>query len=122
MYAETDNADSDSHFFPTRSCARLSHTWHGCDLVYGVATRHSRVTAGPWLYRTGHPDGSISSRWFGGTDRASLHEFLPGDINLLLISVSLTDNTRHILDNDKFSLLGKMAASVVNISRGPTVV
>jgi hypothetical protein len=38
----------------------------------------------------GDPDGLIPSAWYSGTDKASLHEFLKQDIDVLVVSVPLT--------------------------------
>ena len=64
-------------------------------------TPESRRDRGFILPGTGDADGTIPSRWFSGTDKASLHKFLAADIDILLISVPLTDKTRHLLDKEE---------------------
>src|SRR5579871_4792469 len=68
---------------------------------------------------TGDPDGSIPSAWFSGMEKASLHNFLSQDIDILLVSVPLTKQTTHFLAEEEFKILGaKKNAFIVNISRG----
>lgn len=60
----------------------------------------------------------IPSAWYSGTDKASLHNFLSQDIDILLVSVPLTPSTRHFLAAEEFTILGKKNAFIVNIARG----
>ena len=39
---------------------------------------------------TGDPDGSVPRKWYHGSEKASLHEFLEQDLDVLVISVPLT--------------------------------
>ena len=73
---------------------------------------------------TGDADGSLPSAWYSGLDKKSLHKFLAQDIDILLVSVPLTDATRHFLSTEEFSILsqgGKRPAFVSNIARGQIV-
>lgn len=73
---------------------------------------------------TGDPDGSIPSAWYSGLDKKSLHNFLKQDIDMLLVSVPLTEQTRHFLSTEEFEILsqkGKKPAFVTNIARGPII-
>lgn len=73
---------------------------------------------------TGDPDGSIPSAWYSGLDKKSLHNFLKQDIDILLISVPLTDQTRHFLSTEEFRVLsqdGKRPVFVTNIARGAII-
>ncbi|KKY26094.1 putative 2-hydroxyacid dehydrogenase [Diplodia seriata] len=63
---------------------------------------------------TGDPDGSIPSAWYSGLDRESLHQFLAQDVDILLVSVPLTDQTRGFLGDDEFAVLSKGSASAAN--------
>jgi hypothetical protein len=53
-------------------------------------TPEKRADQGYIVPNTGDPDGSIPTKWFSGTDKQSLHDFLSQDIDLLVISVPLT--------------------------------
>lgn len=73
---------------------------------------------------TGDIDGSIPKEWFSGLDKKSLHNFLAQDIDVLLVSVPLTDDTRHFLSEEEFSVLsqnGKKPAFIANIARGQII-
>lgn len=70
---------------------------------------------------TGDEDGSIPSAWYSGLDKPSLHNFLEQDIDILLISVPLTKETRGFLGTEEFKILGKKKALIVNISRGSII-
>lgn len=67
---------------------------------------------------TGDPDGTIPCGWFSGLDKASLRNFLSQEIDHLVVSVPLTNETRHFLAAPEFSILGKRNAFISNISRG----
>jgi phosphoglycerate dehydrogenase-like enzyme len=70
---------------------------------------------------TGDVDGTIPSKWYSGTDKDSLHNFLKQDIDVLLISVPLTKETRHMLSTAEFDILSKKKALISNIARGPVI-
>jgi len=70
---------------------------------------------------TGDEEGLIPSAWYSGLDKASLHNFLKQDIDVLLIAVPLTPQTQHFLGKEEFEILGKKNAFIVNIARGPII-
>lgn len=95
----------------------------GMDVVAYTATPRttpeSRRDTGYIVPGTGDPDGSIPSAWYSGTDKASLHEFLSQDIDILLVSAPLTKDTTHMLAAPEFEILGsRRNAFIANISRG----
>ena len=101
----------------------------GMDVVAYTAgpkeTKESKRDKGYIVPGTGDLEGDIPGRWFSGTDKASLHEFLGQDLDVLLISVPLTEKTRGMLGREEFEILGKKGGRhtfVVNISRGKIVV
>lgn len=82
-------------------------------------TPESKKDTGYIVPHTGDPDGTLPSAWYSGLDKASLHHFLAQDIDVLLVSVPLTDVTLHFLGKEEFEILGKQKnAFVANISRG----
>lgn len=81
-------------------------------------TPESKKDRGYIVPGTGDPDGVIPSEWYSGLDKASLHTFLKQDIDILLVSVPLTPETRHFIAAEEFEILGKKNAFVVNIARG----
>ena len=73
---------------------------------------------------TGDADGSLPSAWYSGLDKPSLHNFLSQNIDILLVSVPLTNETRHMLSTEEFKVLsqhGKRPGFVTNIARGPII-
>ena len=85
-------------------------------------TPESKKDTGYIVPNTGDPDGTLPSAWYSGLDKTSLHNFLAQDIDVLLVSVPLTDATRHSLGKEEFEILGKKNALVVNIARGSIIV
>ncbi|KAK3385258.1 hypothetical protein B0H63DRAFT_180803 [Podospora didyma] len=68
---------------------------------------------------TGDPDGLIPSRWFHGSSREAVDEFLSQDLDLLVVSLPLTAASRHILGKEQFEILAKHKKSFIsNIARG----
>ena len=84
-------------------------------------TPESKKYGGYTVPGTGDPDGLIPSAWYSGVDKESLHNFLKQDIDILLISVPLTAETRHSLAAEEFAILGKKNAFIVNIARGAII-
>ncbi|KAF2085626.1 hypothetical protein K490DRAFT_67509 [Saccharata proteae CBS 121410] len=100
----------------------------GMDVIAYTATPkdtpESRADHGFIVPGTGDADGSIPSAWYSGLDKASLHNFLAQDIDILLVSVPLTKETTHFLSTEEFHILssnGKRKAFISNISRGQII-
>ncbi|KAA8576431.1 hypothetical protein EYC84_006555 [Monilinia fructicola] len=106
-----------------RQAARISKAM-GMDVIAYTAsprpTPESRKDTGKYIVpNTGDPDGLIPSAWYSGLDKSSLHNFLSQDIDILLIAVPLTPQTRHFLSAPEFEILGsKTNAFIINIARG----
>ncbi|PYI08736.1 hypothetical protein BO78DRAFT_459575 [Aspergillus sclerotiicarbonarius CBS 121057] len=105
-----------------RQCARVAKAF-GMD-VYAF-TMHPRATpesrkadafSEPGL---GDADGEFPSKWFWGKDQ--LNEFLSSDLDLLVITVPLTRETRGIISREQFALLDKKKTYVSNIARGAVI-
>lgn len=87
-------------------------------------TPESKKDTGYIVPGTGDPDGTFPEKWYSGTSSKELHEFLGSGLDVLVVSVPLTKDTRHLLSTEEFGILsaprpktGK-GAFVVNISRG----
>ncbi|RQM04570.1 hypothetical protein DH86_00004225 [Scytalidium sp. 3C] len=108
-----------------RQAARVAKAL-GMDVIAYTAsprpTPESRKDTGYIVPRTGDPDGTIPSAWYSGTDKASLHNFLAQDIDVLLVSVPLTAATTYLLGAEELAILGKQNAHVINIARGKVIV
>ncbi|KAI1423557.1 hypothetical protein F5Y12DRAFT_524689 [Xylaria sp. FL1777] len=70
----------------------------------------------------GDPEGTLPTRWFSGTTPAELGEFLGSGLDLLVVAVPLTPETRGMLGAAQFKLLAKKKTYVSNIGRGATIV
>ncbi|GFN13488.1 D-isomer specific 2-hydroxyacid dehydrogenase family protein [Aspergillus tubingensis] len=105
-----------------RQCARVAKAF-GMD-VYAY-TLHSRDT--PESRRSedytepglGDPEGEFPSAWFAGKEQ--LNEFLASDLDLLLITLPLTNQTRGMISREQFDILSKRKAYVSNVGRGPCI-
>ncbi|GAM85996.1 hypothetical protein ANO11243_040060 [Dothideomycetidae sp. 11243] len=100
----------------------------GMDVVAFTASprdsKESKRDRGFIVPGTGDADGEIPSEWYSGLDKDSLHNFLSKDIDVLLVSVPLTDDTKGMLGKSEFDVLshdGKTKPYVVNIARGPII-
>jgi len=100
----------------------------GMDVVAYTATpkttAESRRDHGFIVDGTGDADGSIPSEWYSGLDKESLRKFLKQDLDWLVVSVPLTEQTKHFLGEEEFKVLshgGKRPAYVTNIARGKII-
>lgn len=84
-------------------------------------TPEKRADHGFVIPGTGGKDGHVPSQWYSGLDKKSLHNFLAQDIDILLISVPLTEQTRHFLSTVEFDILFKKQTFIANIARGPII-
>ncbi|KAI2466339.1 hypothetical protein F4781DRAFT_434500 [Annulohypoxylon bovei var. microspora] len=104
-----------------RQCARLA-TALGME-VYAYtrgerATSESRKDDSYCVPGTGDPDGLLPARWFHGAAKEDVNNFLGQDLDLLVVSLPLTSETRHILSYDQFEILSKKKTFIANIARG----
>ena len=53
-------------------------------------TPEQRRDSGYCIPNTGDPDGSLPSKWFSGLDKASLHNFLRQDLDIVVLSLPLS--------------------------------
>ncbi|KAI3343285.1 hypothetical protein F4824DRAFT_485064 [Ustulina deusta] len=70
----------------------------------------------------GDPEGTLPTRWFSGTTPEQLGEFLSSGLDLLVVAVPLTPETRGMLGAAQFKLLAGKQTYVSNIGRGATIV
>ena len=98
----------------------------GMDIIAFTAnprnTTESRRDHGYIVPGTGDPEGEIPSAWFSGLNKESLQHFLDQDLDQLVISVPLTQQTKHLLGKEEFRILSKRNAFITNIARGDIVV
>lgn len=88
-------------------------------------TPESRKDTGYRLPGTGDPYGTIPSAWYDGLDKQSLHHFLAQKIDILVVCVPLTDQTRGLLGREEFDILAKHSpyggAFITNLARGEVI-
>lgn len=82
------------------------------------ATPESRKDDSYCVPGTGDPDGLIPTKWFHGSSKAVVNDFLSQDLDLLVLSLPLTKDTHHILGPEQFEILSKKKTFVANIARG----
>ncbi|KAL2263938.1 hypothetical protein VTK26DRAFT_4125 [Humicola hyalothermophila] len=70
---------------------------------------------------TGDPEGAIPAKWFHGGSREEVNAFLAQDLDVLVLSLPLTDATRHVLGREQFEILARKRTFVVNVARGAVV-
>lgn len=107
-----------------RQCARAAKAF-GMDVVaYTMRERSTAETRFDDSYvvaGTGDPEGLLPSKWFHGTAKESLNEFLDQDLDILVISLPLTSLTRNMIAKEQFQILSKKKTFLSNIGRGPIV-
>ncbi|KAI0180562.1 hypothetical protein GGR52DRAFT_249481 [Hypoxylon sp. FL1284] len=80
---------------------------------------HSYVVPG-----LGDPEGTLPSRWFSGTEPHEVHEFLSAKLDLLVLAVPLTPQTRGLIGAPQLDALraaGPGRTFLCNVGRGPVV-
>ncbi|PYH91298.1 hypothetical protein BO71DRAFT_401467 [Aspergillus ellipticus CBS 707.79] len=105
-----------------RQCARVAKAL-GMD-VYAYtmrerATAESRKADSFSEPGLGDEDGEFPSKWFWGKEQ--LHEFLSSDLDLLVITLPLTKETKGIISAEQFALLSKKKTYVSNVARGAVI-
>ncbi|KAJ9500553.1 hypothetical protein H2202_003769 [Exophiala xenobiotica] len=104
-----------------RQCANLARAL-GMDVIAYTArerpTSESRKDDSYCVPGTGDPDGLIPSRWFHGTTKEDLNNFLDQDLDILVICLPLTASNRNMISRQQFEILAKKKTFVSNVARG----
>ena len=104
-----------------RQCARLASAM-GVD-VYAF-TRSERPTPVQrrddryCLPGMGDPDGLIPAKWFHGSSKEAVNEFLGQDLDILVICLPLTEATQPVISREQFGILAKKKTFLSNVARG----
>ncbi|KAJ4858024.1 d-isomer specific 2-hydroxyacid dehydrogenase, NAD binding domain-containing protein [Trichoderma breve] len=69
----------------------------------------------------GDPEGILPSKWFSAGDTEGLHEFLSSGLDLLVITLPLTRNTRGLISRNELAFLAKQKTFVSNVGRGEII-
>lgn len=86
---------------------------------YPRETAESRCDNGFCLPGTGGPENVHPWTWYDGLSKEAVHEFLQQGLDVLVVTLSLTDNTNHLLGEDESRTLRQGTtdrATVVNAS------
>jgi len=67
---------------------------------------------------TGDPNGLVPAKWFHGASKAAVNNFLAQDLDILVLSLPLTEATTHIISREQLDILSVKKTFVSNISRG----
>ncbi|EXJ78324.1 hypothetical protein A1O3_09485 [Capronia epimyces CBS 606.96] len=104
-----------------RQCANLARAL-GMDVVAFTMrerpTPESRKDDSYCEPGTGDPDGLIPSRWFHGTTKSALNEFLAQGLDILVISLPMTAATRNLIAKEQFDILAERKTFISNVGRG----
>ena len=107
-----------------RQCARIGQAL-GME-VYAYtrserSTPESRKDDSYFVPGTGDPDGLVPTKWFHGSSKEAVNEFLAQDLDFLVLALPLTEATTSILGREQFDILAKKKTFVSNIARGPHI-
>ncbi|KAH6662036.1 D-3-phosphoglycerate dehydrogenase [Halenospora varia] len=107
-----------------RQCARVGKAF-GMD-VYAYTMRErstpeARLDDSYHIAGTGDPEGLLPSKWFHGTTKEALNNFLAQDLDLLVICLPLTTLTKGMFGKEQFEILSRKKTFLSNIGRGPIV-
>lgn len=69
----------------------------------------------------GDPDGLIPTKWFSGSPKETINDFLAQDLDFLLIALPRHESTHKLIGAEQFRILSKRKAFVSNIGRGSIV-
>ncbi|ROW04911.1 hypothetical protein VPNG_07047 [Cytospora leucostoma] len=70
---------------------------------------------------TGDPDGLIPTKWFHGASMEDINNFLNQDLDILVLSLPLTSETREILSYEQFQILSKKKTFLSSVARGESI-
>ncbi|KAM3420648.1 hypothetical protein BST61_g3904 [Cercospora zeina] len=111
-----------------RQVAKIATAFNMEVIAYTANTRESSSSRLDTAYRlpgTGDPGGKVPSMWFNGPERANLHLFLAQKLDLLVVCVPLTEDTRHLLGKEEFDVLRDHSSGggtfICNVSRGDVI-
>ena len=104
-----------------RQCARLASTM-GVDVyAFTRSERPTPVQRGDDRYclpGMGDPDGLIPAKWFHGSSKEAVNEFLGQGLDILVICLPLTEATQSIIGREQFEILAKKKTFLSNVARG----
>ncbi|KAK6082682.1 2-hydroxyacid dehydrogenase [Seiridium cupressi] len=104
-----------------RQCARIAKSM-GMDVYAYTRSEKSspekRKDDSYYVPGTGDPEGLLPSKWFHGASKEDINSFLSQDLDILVLSLPLTSETKGLLSHEQFEILSKKKTFVSNIARG----
>lgn len=115
-----------------RQIARVCRSMGSEVLAFTASARttpESRRDDGFCMPGTGDQEGLLPTEWYSGLDKASLHEFLCQDLDVLVICLPLTGKTKHLIGEEELSVFNKgrlqdgtrQGGLLINVARGQIV-
>ncbi|KAK3689725.1 hypothetical protein B0T22DRAFT_177400 [Podospora appendiculata] len=104
-----------------RQCAKLAQALGMEVFAYTRSERstpESRRDDSYVVPGTGDPEGLIPTKWFHGASSEAVDTFLAQDLDILVLSLPLTESSRRIIGPDQFEILARNKTFVSNIARG----
>ena len=104
-----------------RQCARLASAM---SVEVYAFTRSERSTPEQrrddsyCLPDMGDPEGLIPTKWFHGSSKNSVNEFLGQDLDILVICLPLNEATQSLIGREQFEILAKKKTFLSNVARG----
>ena len=103
-----------------RQCGRLAKALGMQVLAYTRTPRPDAASRRDDTYcvpGTGDPDGTLPDEWFSG----SVDDFLCQGLDIVVVCVPLTKETRGMIGKHQFGILGRRRTFLCNVARGPLV-
>ena len=69
----------------------------------------------------GDVEGTLPEKWFSGTSKSDLHNFLSQDLDYLVIAVPLTAGTTKLIGKEELEIMARSNCFLLNISRGQII-
>jgi phosphoglycerate dehydrogenase-like enzyme len=70
---------------------------------------------------TSDPDGLLPAKWFSGSGPEAINHFLSQDLDIVLLSLPMSPETKGCIGAEQFKILSKKKPFLINIARGPIV-
>ncbi|KAH8890485.1 hypothetical protein GQ53DRAFT_747514 [Thozetella sp. PMI_491] len=85
------------------------------------STPESKKDDSYYVPGTGDPDGLIPAKWFHGSSKEAIDDFLSQDLDVLVLCMPLTPATKKMLGKEQFDILARKKTFVSNIGRGKLI-
>lgn len=107
-----------------RQCARIAKSM-GMDIYAYTrserSTPESRRDDSYCVPGTGDPEGLLPTKWFHGSSKEAINDFLSQDLDILVLALPLTKESQGLISTEQFEILSKKKTFVSNVARGPII-